>query len=90
MKTIYEGFLELQNKINEIEDTKEKNNFETFMTKLLHMDLKLDYDKLFQDLKKIKSFKEKNELLSDLSKYKKGNNYIQNKLSSYYEKIKGL
>jgi len=90
MKTMYESFLEIQNKLNEIENIKEKSEFDNSISKLLHMDLKLDYDKLFQDLKQVKSFKEKNELLSDLSKYKKSNNYIRNKLDDYYGKIKGL
>lgn len=94
MKTIYESFLELNEKVssnrNEIDELKEKYNFESSMEKLLHMDLKLDYDKLFEDLKNKKSYNEKNKLLSNLEVYKKKESYIQNYLDSYYEKIKGL
>ena len=90
MKTIYESFLDLQNEINSIEEEIYKEKFIDLFNKLLYMNIN-NPDQIFNDLSKIKTYKEKVDYLEFLiSNKKKKLNYYDKISLEYLNKIRNL
>jgi hypothetical protein len=90
LKTIYESYLELTEKVTNLEDEIYKEEFYELFNSLLYVNIK-NPELLFSDLKNLTSYKDKVDYLKNIILSKKQDLNYYDKISlDYLEKIRNM